>query len=542
MQEDMQDQSSRTLEDYWDNVYQRRWWFLLPLFICWGLVWGVGWMLPSSYQSDALILVEQQKVPDQYVTPNVTEDMQDRLQSMTQQILSRTRLQGIIDRFHLYPQHHGFLNLVYGLIYPADPVDRMRKDINIQLVQSPDPRKPELTAFRIYYSAPNAALAQEVNSELASLFIDENLQSQQQLSENTTAFLANQLAQARTQLEQQEAKVRGFKMQYLGELPDQLQSNVQILSGLQSQVAQTNDALNRAQQQKLYLESLLQQYQAMEQDLGNGDTAQTPSTLDKELKTLRLQLADARARYTDQYPDVIALKEQITKTEKLKKQIESEIASRPKSAKGKTASSTLPASGNPQAMTPMMQIQSQLKSNQLQIRDYEKQEKALQAKVNDYQKRLNLTPVREQELSDISRGYEESQKNYDSLLQKQMESQLATNLEQRQQGEQFRLIDPPSQPDKPYWPNHLYISVGGLGLGAALGIGLIALLELTDVRVRQEQDLAGLVPVKVLVGIPRLTTPRQERRRSHRRWAERVAVVILLLCVVAGNLFALYKG
>src|SRR6202030_4813295 len=254
------------------------WFILIPAFTCWVIAWAGSWMLQSTCQSDALILVEQQKVPEQYVVPNVSVNLQDRLQSMTQQFLSRPRLQATVNRFHLYETRR------QGLFARSeDPIEQMRKDITIELVEAPG-HPGQLTAFKIRYSAPVPQLAQQVNSELTSLFIDENLKSQQQLSESTTAFLENQLSTARTELEAQEAKVRAFKATHFGDLPSELQSNVQILTGLQAQLDGYQRALDGAKQQKLYLESLLQQYQSVEANLGTGDSsAPSPQTLDKEL-------------------------------------------------------------------------------------------------------------------------------------------------------------------------------------------------------------------------------------------------------------------
>src|SRR5579872_3746190 len=195
-------QKAPGLEDYWNIARRRFWWIAITLFVCWAAVWGVSWLLPATYQSEALILVERQKVPENYVTSNVSVDLQDRLQSMTQQILSRTRLQTTVDRFHLYSSHKG----VEKFTKSGDPIEQMRNDIKIDLVRSPG--RAELTAFKIQYSAGSPELAQQVNSELTSLFIDENLKAQEQQSENTTGFLNSELAEARTKLEEQEAKVR----------------------------------------------------------------------------------------------------------------------------------------------------------------------------------------------------------------------------------------------------------------------------------------------------------------------------------------------
>jgi polysaccharide chain length determinant protein (PEP-CTERM system associated) len=539
MFEDPRDQGQRSMGDYWAIVRRRRWWILLPLFICWGVVWGLSWLLPSTYQSDALILVEQQKVPEQYVVPNVVVGLQDRLQSMTQQILSRTRLQATIDRYHLYPRRHG----LKALPESGDPVEQMRKDIQIELVQPPG-HPGELTAFKIRYAAGAPELTQQVNSELVSLFIDENLKSQQQLSESTTAFLGNELAIAKAKLEEQEAKVRAFKAQHLGELPNQLETNVQIMSGLQSQLQNSQRALDGARQQKLYLESLLQQYQSVQTGVAKGDSsAPPPDALGKQLQELNRRLTEERAVYTDSYPDVVALKDEIAKTEKLKKQIEDEIASKKDASKSGDIPEGAAAQGVQQdTPTAMMQVQSQLKANQLEIQNYQQREKTLESEISTYQSRLNMTPTTEQQMAEISRGYEESKSNYNSLLQKQMQSQLATSLEQRQQGEQFRVLDPASLPEKPSAPNHFLVSLGGWVGGLAVGLALAALMELTNVRVWHEKDLEGLVSACVLVGIPRLSTPDEDRTRLIAKLMEICAAVAIVSLMVAGNFYAFYKG
>ncbi len=317
------------------------------------------------------------------------------------------------------------------------------------------------------------------------------------------------------------------------------------MSGLQSQLQATQHAVESAEQQKLYLQSLLQQYQSVQDSLVSGDSTVTaPEALEAELKTLRVQLADAQSKYTDSYPDVVALKDMIAKTEQLKKQIEDEIAAKQQEVADSVAdaSESRPASMRNGTLNPMMQIQSQLKANQFETENLKQQERKIQSELSEYQARLNSTPQTEQELADISRGYEESQLNYNSLLQKQNQSQLATSLEQRQQGQQFRIIDPPSLPYKPSAPNRALVSLGGLFLGLAVGAALAALLELTDARVRHEKDLQGLVPARVLVGIPRLSTPEEDARLVRRLWLDRAAVTAVVVFIVLGNAYSLYKG
>ena len=538
MSDKLEERVPRGWEEYLAIVQRRRWWILLPLFLAWLTVWGVSWFLPTTYQSEALISAEQQKVSDLYVMENVNVNLQNRLQSTTQQVLSYASLHGIIDRFKLYSSHPK----LGGFFRPKDPIEQMRNDIKIELVGAPGYRG-EFFTFKVHYTADTPELARLVNSELVSLFINENVKAQRQLSENTTAFLQSELGDARAKMEEQEAKVSLFKASHAGNLPGQLQSNVQILAGLQAQLASIQHALDTSKQQKIYLESLLQQYQSAQASLGGNSNVLSTQALDKELQDLRVQVQGLRTRYTNDHPDIIALEDKIAKTEALRKQAAAEIASHPASGKTSKPYEFSATDGLERgAPTAVMQLQSQLKANQVEIQNEQQHAKELESQTAVYQARLNMTPETEQDLAVISRGYEEAKSNYNSLLQKQTQSQLATSLGQQQQGQQFRIIDPPKLPDKPSAPNRFLISLVGLGVGVVLGVGLATFLELTDVRFRQEKDLEGILPARMLVGIPRLSTPLEDHSRRVRWYWECVAVAVLALVVFTGNLYTYYNG
>jgi succinoglycan biosynthesis transport protein ExoP len=520
MHDDIEELPSIRLEQYWSVARRRRWWLLLPLFLGWAIIWGVSWLLPTTYRSEALILVEQPKVPEQYVVPNVTVNLQDRLQSMTEQILSRTRLQATINRFQLYPKRTGRIMAFNS----GDPIEKMRKDIHIDLVESPG-HPGELSAFKIFYSAPSRDLAHQVNSDLTSLFIAENLKSQQQQSEDTTAFLAGQLTRARAELDVQDAKIRTFKTKHFGDLPSQLETNVQILTGMQTQLDNNQRAFEAAKQQKQYLESLLFQ-------------RTLPEDVDKQLLELRTSLAEARSHYTESFPDVVAIKQKIDQTEKLKAELENEISAKSASNAG------VPSVSDSQydSSTTMMQVRSQFKVNDLEIQNYRRHITETEAQIAIYRERLNMTPATEQELADISREYDEAKSNYNSLLQKQNQSQLATSLEQRQQGQQFRIIDPPSVPDKLSSPDRFRISLMGLAVGAAFGLVLTISMEFADSRIWDERDLEGVVSGLVLVGIPHLTTQAESRWRMALGFLEFATALVIVLAIAVGNFYSFYKG
>ncbi|HVO78681.1 MAG TPA: Wzz/FepE/Etk N-terminal domain-containing protein [Candidatus Bathyarchaeia archaeon] len=528
MMEQVDDQKPmRGMDEYWAMVVRRRWWILGPLFLGWLIVFASAWVIPPKFTSETVILVEPQKVPKEFVVSNVQVDLEERLHSITQQVLSRPRLLTIINNLHLYQ----------GLFFssPDDQILQMRKDIKVDLVQTPPApgKPPQLTGFRIAYVADKAQIAQQVLTQLAVSFIDENVRASQLQSESTTDFLDRQLTAAAAELAAQEKKIRAYEAAHMGELPEQLQSNLQILNGAQAQLQAAIDARDKALQQQAYLNSLATQYDAM----GVTEaTAATPATRAQQLEMLRGELAAAEARYTPDHPDVKKLKDTIAKMEDIQKDEQDA-----KSGDGSTDNSALtPSQG--QAMTPVMQIQSQIKANKLEIQSREAQIARLEAKVNQYQVRLNATPERQQELADIARNYQESKKNYDELLGKTMSSQLATSLSRQQQGDQFRIIDPPSLPDKSSFPDRFRFSLVALGAGLALAFVFGMGSEFLDDRIRSEQDLLEAAQLPVLAEIPPLPTEQEIAAQRWKPWIAVAAAVLIAIIIPTGIWYAYWWG
>jgi succinoglycan biosynthesis transport protein ExoP len=538
MVEELEEKSEGlNLQHYLGVVRRRHLHFLIPLFLGWAVVWGASWMLPKRYESTTLILVEQPTMPKDYVTPNVNDDLQDRMQSITQQILSRTRLLHIIDEFNLYAGR--------ARRSPDQKVEMMRKDILIDLVRD---ARNQITAFNVTYSSGNPLTAQQVTSELTDLFINENLEVRQQESVDTTTFIETQLEAARKTLSDQEEKIREFKGQHVGEMPGQLQSNLQILQGLQAQLQNEEDALNAARQQHVYLQTLADQYRALQGSPkgtdANGPTMGLPA-IDQELEKLKADLADLSSRYTDRHPDVRKLKDQIAKTEKMRDQLLAGLKTQgttTASGDGAEAANPMAQSGDPAQQTLMAPIQSQLRSNQLEITNREHAVATLKAKVEDYQGRLNQEPIREQQLADLTRGYEQSQANYDDLLKKKNESKMATSMELLQQGERFRIIDPPSLPNKPAFPNRLKFCGIGLGVGLALGVVFAGGFEMMDDRIHDEKALQKLLPVGVIAEIPEIARPEDERRVRKQLWLGWAVAALVSGTILVGSALSYLRG
>jgi polysaccharide chain length determinant protein (PEP-CTERM system associated) len=487
-------------------------WLSVSVLLFWVIGIALSVLLPPKFKSETVVLIEQPKVLPQYVAPNVATDMQQRMQSLSQQILSRTRLVRIMDTYHLYGKPPG---------QPAaeELVQRMRNDITIDLIKSGS-RGDDLSAFKISYSAPTPALAQEVTGEITSLFIGENLHNEQQLTEDTTAFLEDQLKEARQDLEGQEKLLGEYRSKHVGELPEQLTSNVQILSGLQTRLQSATTALHQAEQQKLYLVSLIGQSGSTDQEIPDEGGGFATTVLDNEIAKMKADLADLSARYTPEHPDVVRLKQKLASAE----------ASRAAAA----SSGKKTGVSNGKNITPIAQLQSQLKATDLEIANRRQEVKTLETQIEQYQSRLNETPIREQELAGISRNHEQSQHNYESLLAKEKQSEIVSELTKRQEGMQFHVLDPPSLPQKRYWPNPIQFGLAGVMGGLAIGIAGIVLKEAADPRVHNEDDLRRW-PAAVVIGVvPPLLTPIEKVSDGRRRRLEiaTAAVVALIIPVV----------
>ena len=519
MQEFDEQKSGQGFDEYWAIVLRRRWWILGPLFFGWAIVFASAWILPKTYISTSTILVEPPKVPSNLVAPNVEVDLADRVQSMSTQVLSRTRLLNLIERFHLYP----------GYAYSADrQVEKMRDDIKMDMITSESniSSKPELVAFKISYKSPDPLQAQKVTIALTSFFVDENVRASQEQSEATTLFLDSQVRALGQTLADEEAKVRAFEAQHDGSLPQQLQSNIQILNGMQQQLQAAEAARERAIQQQTYLQSVQSQYQNM------SDSAVVPTSIDNQLDNARASLAALEAHYTDDYPDVKKLKDTIASLEKLKKQMAAEARDNMESDNATPA--------QVQAGMPLIQLKTQMKLNKMEIERANSTIQRLEQTAQVYQARLNATPAVEAEMGDMMRDYGNMKKEYQELLAKKQQSALATSLEKQQQGAQFRIIDPPSLPDKPFFPDRFKFSLAAIGAGFALAVLFGFGTEFLDDRIRGEQALTEAIDLPILAEIPPLSTPKELRRARWAPWFAVAATVVILILLPSGVVYVYY--
>ena len=509
------------VERYLGIARRRHIHFLIPLLVGWLVVWGSSWILKPSYKSSTTFLVEEPTLQTNIVAA-VQDDLQARLQSMQQQILSRTRLLIIINKLHLYSDGKKQLS-------PDDQVALMQKAISVDI--SKDAQNGGVTSFTITYSANNPKIAQEVTGELANLFITESQRSSIQASSATSEFLEGELEKASADLAEMDQRRKAFEATHVGTLPEQETSNLQILTGLQGQLQTEEDGLSNANQQKALHETEIQQFQLNPTQVPRSPD-QNPNSVaafDVQLAKLRDQLTDLRSRYTDSYPDVVKLKAQIAQTQR-----ERQAAHEAEEAKGASVASA-------DTMT-LNQLKGQLQSDEVDIQNRQKAIASLNARINEYEARINAEPASEQALLDLNRGYDQSKAHYDDLLKRKQESQLTTSMEQMQQGERFLPLDRPNLPTKPDFPNRLKFCLAGLAFGLVLGAATVAAFEFADDRLHDESEIKELLPVAVLCEIPEVVNPDDEqrvRRKAVLGWAMAATVLII---IVAGSAVSFIHG
>jgi len=310
---------------------------------------------------------------------------------------------------------------------------------------------------------------------------------------------------------------------------------------MQAQRQTEQDNLDRAKQQNVYLESLVSQYRTIQKSTKAGQD--TPvGRPDQELDKLKAQLADLSSRYTARHPDVRKVKEQIAEIELMKHQSEADPASKAPDSQADSSSTPPKTYGDVRDMSPLLELQSQLKANQIEIANRQSSIQDLQAKIGEYQARLNQAPVREQQFSELNRGYDQSRADYDSLLKKKNDSELATSLELRQQGEHFRVVDPPNLPIKPFSPNRLKLSGIGLVVGIILGAALAAGRELMDDRIYGDKEFKKLAPVTVIAEIPDIVILGEERTRQWKLRLLWVTAGFVFVSILAGSALSYLRG
>lgn len=504
-------------------LVRRRWLILLTSVAVTLAAIAVLMYLPNKYTSEATIFAVQQQIPERYVVPTANTDASQALEALVQEVLSRPRLLGVIDELGLYAEQQG--------LRPDELIELIRKDLTVK----PLDRllsKGDVYAFSVSFTSKSPDLAYRVTQKLTDLFIQQNLQMRTNQAENTSEFLEEQIETARQELQAREQRLRDFKMSYLGQLPEQQQGNLGILASLQSQLNSVMTNQGQARQQRLYLESLLSEYESRSQRptpvrSSTGEIVSPLQLAEKDLAQLQAEKHNLLTKYTPMHPDVQKKDREI--------QLQRDLVAQLRAAPPAPAPKPVPADQSvrdSEYSMPIAQIRSQLRANSMELENLSAKEKQLRADIDMYQGRINMAPVREQQLASMQRDYDLLKSHYSDLLKKGQESQLATDLEKRQEGQQFRLADPPNLPTLPTSPQRFKLSLIALGGGLGLGLALAFMLELMNATFHREDDLKKL-GLPIVISIPMILTRKERVRRVWMRLLEGGGALALVLVMVA---------
>jgi polysaccharide chain length determinant protein (PEP-CTERM system associated) len=506
-----------TAEDVIDIAKRRKWLIIVPFVLTLSAAVIIAHRTPNQYKSETLILVVPQRISESYVRSTVSGRIEDRLQSISQQILSRTRLEKIILEFDLYAQDR-------KRIVMENIVEMMRKDITVETVKG--------DAFRVSYVSGVPEAAMNVTSRLATLFIQENLRDREVLAEDTNKFLQSQLQDARQRLAEREKMVEEYRRRYAGELPTQVESNMQVIQNTQLQVAAVVQSLDRDRDRRLMLERSIVELTRDTPDIAAPAAAAVPgeTSLADQLTAAQVDLRLLLARLTPEHPDVGAAKR---KVRDLQVRIQN-TPSRP------PAPAPVPApvlAASEARLRRLHDVEADMKNLDRQLASKEAEEARLRRVIATYQARVEAAPTRESELIELTRDYNTLQQLYASLLAKSEDSKIATNLERRQNGEQFRVLDAARLPERPFRPNRMRLHLMGALGGLALGLGLAGLFEYRDTTLRSDDDVVTTVGLPVLAMIPMMVTTAEERMRLRKRWLLVGSAAVALLLGTAAVLW-----
>jgi protein tyrosine kinase modulator len=513
------------------KLFLRRKWLIIfsALFIVLGgAVYCV--VTPELYKSSTAILIIPQSVPQDYVRSTITARVDQQLSTIKQQVLSRTTLTRVMEELDLFTKERRNGSA-------EEVVERMRKRIEINVVQGRAGDGSDAFTLSFLYENPRSAM--QGASRLASYFIDENLKTREEQAVGTSEFLESQLKETKARLEVLEARVKDYKMRFMGELPQQVDANLRMLTGLQDRLRSNETSTRALEDRRVFLEA---QVKLLEKSLAqpaaeNGplsplSAADPARSLRNDLAAKRAKLAELNAKFTARHPTVLAAKEEVAQLEKRISEIQRANASEDNLSSG--PSTLVPASAG--LDDEVRRMKAQLKASSVELASLKKEKAEIERDVTAVQRKIEAAPRREQEMTSLIRDYENQKLSYDDLLKKKLQADVAQNLEKRQKGTQFQILDPANLPETPFKPNRKKAMGVALALALALGFGGAVFLESIDLTLRDVRDFKHLFKVPILGYIPVVQDREYRRDRIVRR-----AVVVggLVTFTVALSVFLL---
>jgi polysaccharide chain length determinant protein (PEP-CTERM system associated) len=456
------------IEDYL-TILKKRWWIIaIPAIIMPLVMFGVTYLITPQYVSSSLVLVDQQKIPTDFVKSLASEPLDTRLAYIDAKILSRTSILPIIEHYNLYADQH---------LTPDARIELTKKALHIEAVESELARSSGLPGFKISFTANDPHTAQQVCAEITSLFTKVNVEMRGGEAEDTNSFIQERLDAAKRTLDDQDKKVADFQRQYFGMLPEDEGSNQNIMSSLSSRLEATTQTINNLEGNKSVGEQLLAQQ--MQNTPTSTAQAKTPEAHQADLEALEAQEADLSLHFQPDYPDLKAVHRKI---DDLKARMAREAAAPPVALSN-------PSTVNHVDSAATLQLRAQLHGIEVQIAQKQKEQEDLKRQIQSYQVKVQSSPEVEQQYKLLTRDYQTDQATYTALSQQMKQAQATTDLEHRQEGETFTLLDEANLPLEPIFPKVPVFMFGGLALGLVLGLLIVALLEYKDTALRTESEV-----------------------------------------------------
>lgn len=527
------------------------------------LIIAVSW--PPAYRSAATILIEQQEIPPDLVRSTVSTYADQRLQIISQRVMTRANLVDIIRKYDLYAERRETESLEIV-------VDQMRKDIQMRTVSADviDPRVGRPTqatiAFTLSYVSKSPQIAQKVANELTSLYLNENLANRRQMASQASSFLTEEANRIKSEIDILEKELATFKETNVGSMPELTQFNMQLADRTDRELMDVEQNLRAVNERRVYLKAQLAQVNprgalfgedgarllgpldrlkslraqyvglsavystdhpdlirmrkeiaSLEAEVGGGSNVSSAKELDASLTATRGELGATRKRYGNDHPDVKRLEQQV-------KALETAIATQ--GTRKKTAPLDELAD-NPA----YIQLQAQLQAADAEAASLERKKTELNTKLAALERRVAVTPTIEQRYRELTREYENSWAKYRELRAKQTDAQLAESLETERKGERFTLIEPPEMPEQPYKPNRMMILMVGFILAGMFGIGSALLLDSLNDTVRSEADIDQIFQAPPLAAIPYIATAADQRRYALIKAGSVTGVVVSLMLI-----------
>jgi polysaccharide biosynthesis transport protein len=480
------------LQEYWEIVVRRKWLILSSVAVAMLVASILCVVLPKSYRSMTTVLVEGQKIPESIVQSAVGGTIDERLTSIQQVVMSRSLLTQVAEEFHLFKEDSAPESKESSII-------SMRKNVKVETIDSSGARGRSIEAFSISFSHEDPMTAMRVTERFASQFIEQNLKIREQLVEGASDFLEQELGLAKEKLETQEKLISQFKTKNIGELPQQIEANLRSLDRIQLELGATSEGIQNLSGRLSGIEKQINEYKVTGRTSSMNEGGQTnqgrTDPLISRLVELERTLAGLKAAdYKDSYPDVASARQEI---ETVKGQLAEKYGVSKEEVKQDSVSVFDPI---------LKELIRQRENTRIELGGLVERERRLGSQKKQFEGRVERTPAHEQDLMILVRDYENTQRNYQSLLEKKLNARVAGNLEKRQKGEQFRIIDPANLPVAPEKPNRPLILLGGLAIGCGLGFGSAFAIELLRPAIRRPEEAEGFLGFPILATIPSFTT------------------------------------